>query len=172
MQEASKEIHRKHSVAAHAPRLPLVAFEVFQFDAQHVILVVRQHVDIFVPEPELLRRIAETVFVVRPIAVEVFARIPEVVAPLDHLSKWNSMKSMFECNDLMALARARRQNRFFFIRFLVILLVFSLNARICTRSEILHQSIKSAAAAAAALIPIDSDSSAFCRLLSFSVDIY
>lgn len=65
---------------------PFVAFEILQFDAQRIVLVVGQHVNVLVTQPELLGRIAKAVFVVRPVAIEVLARLAKVVATLDDLN--------------------------------------------------------------------------------------
>lgn len=66
-------------------RIPFVTFEVFKFNPQHVILVVRQHVYVLVAQPELLGGIAESIFVVGPVSVEVLPRLAEVIPPLNNL---------------------------------------------------------------------------------------
>ena len=68
--------------------VPLVALEVFELDAQRVVLGVGEHVDVLVAEPELAVGIAEAALVVLPVAVEVLAvlaQVVKVVATLDHL---------------------------------------------------------------------------------------
>lgn len=65
--------------------LPFVSFEIFQLDPERVVLVVRQHVDVLVAEPEFLARIAEAVLVVGPVAVEVLPGFAKVVTPLNDL---------------------------------------------------------------------------------------
>lgn len=65
--------------------IPFIALEIFQFDAQHVVLVVGQHVDVLVAQPKFSGRIAETVFVIGPISIEVLTRLTEIVATLNHL---------------------------------------------------------------------------------------
>lgn len=65
--------------------LPFVSLEVFEFHSKRVILVVGEHVNVLVTEPEFSSRIAEAVFVVDPISVEIFPRLAEVVPPLYHL---------------------------------------------------------------------------------------
>lgn len=65
--------------------LPLVAFKIFKFHAKRVFFVVGQHVYVFISQPEFFGRIAETVLVIRPISVEVFAWFAQVVSPLYYL---------------------------------------------------------------------------------------
>lgn len=65
---------------------PLVAVKVLELNAKHVVVVVGQHVNVLVAEPELAAGIAETVFVIVPILVEVLRWYAEVVSPVDHLS--------------------------------------------------------------------------------------
>jgi predicted transcriptional regulator len=73
-----------HAVA-HAHHSPLVALKVLQLDAQCVVLVVGQHVDVLVAHPELLGGITEAILVVGPVAVEVLAWIAKIVTSLNDL---------------------------------------------------------------------------------------
>lgn len=67
--------------------LPFVSFEIFQFHPERILLVIGEHINIFVPQPKFLGRIAETVFVVVPVAIEILPGDAEIVATLDNLKK-------------------------------------------------------------------------------------
>lgn len=80
--------------------LPFIAFEIFKFDTQWVIFVVGEHVDIFVAQPKFLGRITEAIFIVGPVAIEVFARFTKVVTPLNYLSYLFEMKTKQKKNTI------------------------------------------------------------------------
>jgi hypothetical protein len=65
--------------------IPFVSFEVLQFNSQHVLLIVGEHVNIFISKPELLAWVAKAVLIVDPVPVEVFSRLAEIVSALDNL---------------------------------------------------------------------------------------
>lgn len=67
--------------------LPFVSFKIFQFHPEGVLLVIGEHINIFVPQPKFLGRIPETVFVVVPVAIEIFPRDAEIVPTLNNLKK-------------------------------------------------------------------------------------
>ena len=64
---------------------PDVPFEIFEFDPELVLPAPRQHVDVFVSEPELPGGVAEAVLVLLPVLVEARPRFLVVIASLDHL---------------------------------------------------------------------------------------
>ena len=64
--------------------LPFVSFKVLEFNAQRIVLIVCQHVNVLVAQPELLSWVSETVLVVGPVSVKVLARLPEIVTSLNH----------------------------------------------------------------------------------------
>lgn len=66
-------------------QLPFVSFKVLQLDSQHVFLIVGEHVNIFISQPELLAWVSETVLVVDPVPVEVFSRLTKIISALDDL---------------------------------------------------------------------------------------
>jgi hypothetical protein len=66
--------------------LPFVAFKILQLNAQHVVLVIGEHVDVFISEPELFSRVTKAVLVIGPVTVEVLAWLAEVIASLDYLN--------------------------------------------------------------------------------------
>lgn len=69
------------------PGLPFVSFEVLQLDPEDVVLVVGQHVNVFVAKPELFARISEAVLVIGPVSVEVLSRLSVVVSSLYDLKR-------------------------------------------------------------------------------------
>lgn len=83
---------------------PDVAFEVFEFDAQGVVLGVGQHVDVLVAQPEFHFRIAEAALVVVPVAVEVLALLAVVVAALDHLHVQSTVVNWWAVNRVESAA--------------------------------------------------------------------
>jgi len=64
---------------------PFVTLEIFQFYPKLVFFVVRQHVNVLVSKPKFFGRVTKAIFIIRPIAVEVFSRITEIISPLDDL---------------------------------------------------------------------------------------
>ena len=64
---------------------PDVPFEIFEFDPELVLPAPRQHVDVFVSEPELPGGVAEAVLVLLPVLVEARPRFLVVIASLDQL---------------------------------------------------------------------------------------
>lgn len=68
--------------------LPSVSLEIFQFDSQYVFVVAGQHVNIFVAHPKFFSGVAESVFIIGPVPIEIFAyRIGNIVSSLYHLQK-------------------------------------------------------------------------------------
>lgn len=75
---------------------PFVAFEIFKFNSQRVILVICQHVNVFIAEPKLFRRIAEAILIIGPITVEIFPWLAVLVAPLNYLDCCTFQQNSFK----------------------------------------------------------------------------
>lgn len=66
--------------------LPFVSFKILQLNSKHVVLVIGEHVDVLIAEPELFSRVTEAVLVIGPVPVEVLPWLAEVITSLDHLN--------------------------------------------------------------------------------------
>ena len=65
--------------------LPLVSFEVFKLNAKHAVFGVGQHENVLVAKPKLSMRVAESVFVIVPVSVEILMLLFEIVPTLKYL---------------------------------------------------------------------------------------
>lgn len=84
----------------HCLVLPFVSFKIFQFHPEGVLLVIGEHINIFVPQPKFLGRIPETVFVVVPVAIEILPGDAEIVPTLNNLkTKANHLPNTVKTNN-------------------------------------------------------------------------
>lgn len=71
----------------HTASIPFISFEIFQFNSQRIVFIIGEHVNVFIAQPEFFGWIAETIFVISPVSIEILSWFTEIVSSLNDLEK-------------------------------------------------------------------------------------